>query len=409
MMANARDDNPGDPIDAEITRLSDLSRELIDAYLRWNSKIIHGETMFSLYGDISDFVNFRVETAATCLDLVSGRRIADCLGLGRSLLENYLLLKLLCRGDKYFQLQDMSNKTVPDLKDYLAEQQKDLAAKHAAGESLHCLYVAPYPREKKTLMYVFEGLQDSGNPDFRIPIHHFQFQEFNPQTMRLRDEDYFTYYEPEQSTKDARHRFQNEAKYRYRHYLSYDALLQCLQINDLADLAAIKRIDAHYTFLGTFLHPTHDAARDLHVQSNVHSGQMAIGMNQRYEPAAALLAALYVSQILAGMIGELAGFYDKASNEYFKDPGTAEVKKLAQELQESAPYFWFIDNEASLYDKFNHAVNVATDEDLRAHGGYQGIPSNQVKFESDIYSHLKAALGGWSNMRVGSYTPPIAN
>lgn len=406
-MTDARETKSADPIEAEITRLCSLSRSLIDAYVGWNSKIIHGKTMFSLYGDVSDFVNFRVETVASCLDLIASRRIADCLGLCRSLLENYLLLKLLCRGEKYFQLQDLSNKNSTDLKTYLLEQQRDLEAKHEAGESLHCLYVAPYPREKKTLMYVFEGLQDSGDPDFRIPIHYFQFQEFDPHTMRLRDEDYFTYYEPEQSTKDARHRFQNEARYRYRHYLSYDALLQCLQINNLADKAAIKRIDAHYTFLGTFLHPTHDAARNLHVQSNHYSGQMAIGMNQRYDPTAVLLATIYVSQILAGLAGELAAFYDNASIEYFEDPGTDDVKRLANELRESAPYFWFIDNQASLYDKFNHAVNVATNDDLKIYGDYRGIPSEQIKFESNIYSHLQGALRGWSNQRVGSYSPPF--
>ena len=43
----------------------------------------------------------------------------------------------------------------------------------------------------------------------------------------------------------------------------------CLELNGLADDPLQARIEAHYTFLSKFLHPTHNAARDLHEHANV--------------------------------------------------------------------------------------------------------------------------------------------
>jgi hypothetical protein len=391
----------------EIDRVDKLSRSMIAAYVAWGPKRKWGKNYFTVFGDVTDFVNFRMETAESCLELLEKGRVADALGLCRSLLENLLLLKLLCRGNKYFQLQNVQSKTPTQVREFLAEQQKDLEEKHARGESLSCLYVAEYPRESKILMYVFEGLLDSVEPSFRIPMHFFQFQEFRPSTMRLKDEDYFDYYEPPKSVKDAQKKFQKEAKFSYRHYLSYDALLQCLQVNDLLDAAATSRVEAHYTFLGTFLHPTHDSARELHERSNVHSSQPTVGMNGTYSQAAALMAHCYVAYLLADTMNEIASFLERAPELYVAEAGTEEIRALTTTVPTSIPYFWFIDNEAPLYDRFNHAVNISTDEELEKYGGYEGLATSLLKFESSIYSHFKSGLDGWNNQRVGIYKPPL--
>lgn len=112
---------------------------MINEYLAWGDNIRIGEIQNMIYGELTDFVNFRVETADTCIDLIENRRIADALGLCRSLLENYLLLLLMCRGRKYFQLQDATRKTDGEFKVFLKEQQEKLAEQHAKGEALACL------------------------------------------------------------------------------------------------------------------------------------------------------------------------------------------------------------------------------------------------------------------------------
>src|ERR1700733_15207987 len=95
-----------DTLPEAIDRASKLARKLVAEYVAWSGKIRNGKEGNTVYGDTLDFVNFRVETAASCLLLLDNRRVADALGLCRSLLENYLLFMLMSRGKIFFELQD---------------------------------------------------------------------------------------------------------------------------------------------------------------------------------------------------------------------------------------------------------------------------------------------------------------
>src|SRR5215475_7249220 len=92
----------------EITGAKQMARAMIDEYVAWRGNITYGDELHAVYMDMLDFVNFRVETADSCLLLIENGRIADALGLSRSLFENYLLLMLMCRGTKFFQWEDLS-------------------------------------------------------------------------------------------------------------------------------------------------------------------------------------------------------------------------------------------------------------------------------------------------------------
>src|SRR3954447_11112002 len=96
-------------LDGEAQRVNTLVRNLLDEYVRWGRKIRHGDRQHISYGDAIDFVNFRMETAASCLDLITRGRVADALGLSRTVLENYLLFTLMCRGDKFFPVVDLTD------------------------------------------------------------------------------------------------------------------------------------------------------------------------------------------------------------------------------------------------------------------------------------------------------------
>lgn len=378
---------------------------MIDEYVAWRNKIVY-ENYNTMYGDLLDFVNFRMETADSCLLLIEDRHIADSLGLSRSLFENYLLLMLMCRGNKYFLLQDFTNLTPAQFKIRFREKEAELAEQQAQKKT-NCLAIRVYPRAKRHLMYIFEGLRDSEDPAYVIPIHFFEFQEFHPETMRLNDEDYFQYYDPGAAAKKARRTHQQETTFRYKHYLSYDALLQCLEINDLVTPAILARIEAHYTFLGKFLHPTHDAARDLHERSNVHDGTTAIGLGQRYTPAAKLLASLYVCYTVAGILSEIAGLFERAPGKYVKSAGTADLRGIVDNVDIEFDYFWFLFNDPPLYDRFLYCIHHATDEELAMWGGYGNAPKERVPFDQNIYGHLLRALGGASNVRCGQYRSPL--
>lgn len=392
----------------EIVTAITNAESMLAAYAGFGKQYRTGETANTLYWDILDFVNFRMETADSCLRLVQIGRPADALGLCRSLLENYLLLKLLCRGTKYFDMVPFDNLNDRQWKAKVEEVQAEHAEKLASGET-DIIEIRKYPRRGRRLMYIREGLKDASRTDgFMIPIHYFHFRDFQPETMRLKDEDYFVYYEPPEDLQAARKEHMAQASFRYRYYLSYDALLACLELCGLSDSAVQARIDAHYTFLGKFLHPTHDAARDLHRNSNVHTGKTGVGLEQPYDPAAILLAAVYVCHILADILDEVALLFETAPSDYISEPGTSDIRAAASQARQRFPYFWFVYNEPTLYDKFDYAVHHVTDEELEVWGGYTGVPSERVKFNQHIYGQFSSALQGWSNRRIGVYTSPLA-
>lgn len=390
----------------ETERSLQLSRAMVREYVAWSGAIKHGEVQNALYYDIFDFVNFRIETADTCLDLIERGKIADALGLSRVLLEHYLLFILMCRGHKLFRLENLEEKTPEEFAEILKQRKAELKEQQAAEAGAR-IAVDKYPHAKRHIMHIYEGLRDLSGGKLMIPAHYFYHQTFNPETLRLKDENYFVYYEPDPELRKAQKDHRREADALYRHYLSYDALLQALELNGLADKKVQYRIEAHYTFLGRFIHPTHEAARELHDRANYYSGATAIGMGQTYAAEAVLLTALYVSYLLAGILEEVAGLLEGAPKKYVADPATVRLRARTGAVPREFPYFWFLYNEAPLYDRYNYAIHHVSDDDLTKYAGYAGVPTSRVPFNQHIYANLQGALGGWSSARCGVYRSPL--
>ncbi|GAB3001881.1 hypothetical protein LWP59_34570 [Amycolatopsis acidiphila] len=386
--------------------MATTTREILTAYKAWGEKIVGGDVENAMYDDMTEFVNLRMETAESCLLLLENDKVADGLGLARSLLENYLLYMLMCRGRKFFKLQDRTDLSEGDFKKYLTRRRADWAAERAQGET-NCLGIEKYPRAKRHLMYIYEGLTGADDPEFFIPLHFFHFQEFQPEAMRLPEDRYFVFHELEDDVKKAFKKHREDETERYRYFLSYDALLQCLELNGILDKAGIARVEAHYTFLGKFLHPTHGASRDLHVDSNHHRGGTGSGLSQPYTKEARLLAHLYVCHVVAGLLDENAGLFEAAPGKYFRDPATAELRELSTRVNADYGYFWFLFNGPTLYDKFKYASHQATANEWAELGGrYENVPDDRVKFDKEIYRHFTSSLQGWRNSRC-TYRSPL--
>jgi hypothetical protein len=163
-------------VNDEIGKVLGTADSLIREYVAWSEKITIGESQNLVYSGIIEFVDFRIETASSCLYLIEKDRIADALGLCRALLEHYMLLILMCRGRKYFSIVKLDSKTPEEFAEYFKEQQANLIEMQRTGEA-DALYIAKYPRAKRCLMYVFEGLTDPDDSDFFIPAHYFQFKD----------------------------------------------------------------------------------------------------------------------------------------------------------------------------------------------------------------------------------------
>jgi hypothetical protein len=377
----------------EVGRASKLARAIISEYAAWSDKVRYGDELHDVYRQVFDFLNFRVETADSCLLLLDNRRVGDALGLCRSLLEHHLLFMLTCRGTKFFVAQDLSNQTESEFKRTLAAKQAELEA----GIEQPYIAVEKHPRMKRRLLYVYEGLAspDPSLPEFRIPLHFFRFRQFNPEFHRLKDENYFRYYEPTEAQVEADEKYREDQDAWYRFYLSYDALLYCLKINGLADDALQARIEAHYTFLGEFLHPTHESARKLHNNANTYDGKTRIGLDQQYTEAAVLLGYLYVCYLLAALLDEAASFFEHAPKKYVTEPGTAGLRALTARVPSDFPYFWFLSNDPPAWDRYNFFTHHPDRAERNTWGNYEHVPLQRVLFNQHIYDHLKMSYGFW--------------
>src|SRR5260370_42505259 len=127
--------------------------------------------------------------------------------------------------------------------------------------------------------------------------------------------------------------------------MCYDGRVQWLEMNDLEGAAVMARIEAHYTFLGKFLHPTYNAARDLHERHNIYTGETTIGMSEPYTKAAVLLASLYVCYIGAGLLDEIAGLLERSPSKYMRGAGTPRKRNLTASVAAQFPYFWVLYND----------------------------------------------------------------
>jgi len=156
---------------------------MLAEYAAWGGKIVVGDVQQRMHTELIDFLNFRMETVETCVQLIERNKIADALGLSRSLLENYLLFILICRGRKFFRLQDCTKLTDGQFKKRLTEEQAKLKAEQEAGTAKR-LAVEKYPRAKRYLMHVFEGLKAEDDPGLVIPVHYFHFKDFRPEVMQ---------------------------------------------------------------------------------------------------------------------------------------------------------------------------------------------------------------------------------
>jgi hypothetical protein len=327
--------NKDSVMDAEFARVNAATRQMLNAYLQWGQEVKGGDVTLGIYGNVIDFVNFRLETAQSCLQLIQESKIGDALGLSRSLLENYLLLIAICRGPVHFQLRDLSEKTPDEFKLALDEQIRILEGLKSQNKTT-CLDVRAYRRAKRHMMYIFPGIIDSDGELLPVSVHYFHFQEFRPETMRLKPSDYFEYYEPDEDLKKALKGHKREATFRYQHFLSYEALLECLDLNGLANDAIRARIDAHYTFLGQYLHPTSDAMRILHDRSNVYHGKPSIGMSSNYSETSKLMSSLYVCYLVAGILSEVCSLFEAAKPKYIQNAGTGTLRSIVEAVTRSS-------------------------------------------------------------------------
>lgn len=393
-------------IESEATRLDGCIDGLLREYSGWRARIALGSIGYGLYDEYWEYVNLRLQTVEACRCLLRHDFVPDALGRMRTLLEAFLLLRLMARANKAFAIQDLSSLAPSEFKAKLIEIQEKWRQDKDSGTDTW-LDVREYPRKRRHIQYVYEGLRVDGDPGVLISIQWAAFQQFRPETARLRSDSYFEYYKPPQKHLKKLAENRKNATGLYAAFLSYTALLDSLVLNDLLSDQERARVEAHYTFLGKFAHLTHDAERELSEASNVHYGGTGIGLRQPFSRAARLLAYAYLTLLTAGLIDEVLSILEAAPEKYVTRPATEDLRRETRRAVESIRYFWFVYNEASDFDKYLWAIHHATDQQLQAAGGYQNLKSDLITFDQHVWQRFQQMLTPAMNRRCGTYRPPI--
>lgn len=371
-------------------------KRLIKTYLKLSSKFEMDTTLSNPYHHLVDFTNARFETIDSCRLLLKSERVSDVLALNRSLLEHYLLFILFCRGRNTFHLVEKKNS---DMRDKMSR---------FFGKKL--LSSEPYPY-RPNYMALIVGGPELGHDATKEEISWFYYsvhKMFNPEVARLDGYDYFGRNSRNANLRKIYNQLKKHQKSLYQTYLSYDSLLYGLQINDIIDKSVQLRIQAHYTFLGKFLHPTTNPSRVLREMHNNYSNKTVVGSEEPYRRSSVLLSYIYLIKLTAGFLQELTEALDNIKAEYWPKGSSSNVKKLLKELDDRYSYFWFIFNGPSDYDKYMYCQTMMSDDELEKIGkDYRMVEPSIVTFEKDIYKRFSDSLPHRNSGRVGKYISPI--
>lgn len=390
-------ENP-DLLDREIDKVVYSLQQLLMEYTNLGSKVKTGEVHNTYFDEIFEFVNLRMESVDSAKTLLEIGRVSDALSLCRPLLEQYLLFKLICRGHKYYRLQNFNDKNLYKWKlSEAKEKSKDPEVPYVKAKK--------HGRSKQTIQYEFEGLKYDDPDSLRITFHYFLYQEHNPQAQNLRVWDYYSAIPIDEDFQKALEDNHKNAKFVYKSYLSYSSIKDCLLMNNLSSKRTEQMIDAHYTFLGHFIHPSNRVSRSLHLRSNVHEGNTGIGLSNSYSRESILLAYLYLLNLAQGLIEECVYVLDAAPKKNIESFDSGLCKELLREQRDQFSYFWFLSHQAPAFDKFR---TLGKFRDPKAYSeNYLEVPDAKVPFDYDVYGRFVNSRMSWTTMNGVEYKSPL--
>jgi hypothetical protein len=386
------------PLEAEIEFASSGLERLFEEYANLWDKVQIGQIHNLFFDDLAEFVNLRFETLSSAGILLKNGRVADALSLCRTALEGLLLFQVITQGHSHLRLQKFEDKSQLEAAYKKAKELLDTGAASFVS-------VKKRRRDRLALQYEFKGLNYSEDEPLRIPLHYFLFQEHQPQSHRLKTWDYYSAIPIEGEFLRALNEQHENSKSTYNNYLSYQSLKESLELNHLIDSDMSKRLEAHYTFLGNFVHPTNNAARNLHERNNNHNGGTSIGLPNGYASEAILLGYLYVLNLAHSYIEMLVSLIKTAPGRYIAEFSSIELDELIADQRLRFEYFWFLSSKAPRYDKFRAALLPQLFKKYASN--YLSIPDSQVPFDFRIYERFIQSLGGWSNSSIGTYDSPL--
>jgi len=276
----------------------------------------------------------QVKICETIRDLVKAEKYAEAFILNRTVFENYLLICLILKGTKYVLKYKVPTKPGETTKDAYDRLTKNLEGRK------DIISFRPI-RKYRQIEVVHRGLY-SKEGDKLTPVYHFVFERYDPVTHRVGkiksivSKDFF---------QDITVKWQKTHESLYKTYFGFGNLLEEAVLNRILTDEQKVRVRVHYNFLSAFTHLT----------------KMGFDLSMPYERWRHIhylmeLNLLYVLRMLRLYLLLLIGFFAETQHTI------RDVDQMVANLDEITKrydYFWFIFNEPSEYDYWNHQTTKA--------------------------------------------------
>jgi hypothetical protein len=269
------------------------------------------------------------------LGLLEGDLYIAAFGVLRAALEQTLVDCLLFRGSRIIRLY----KGVSD------EAWRVWQEERAAGLEAY-RYVQSWERNRKDeVRIVYAGLQSTDDSDQVLSIFYFLLDEYVPWLGRPGAQEWFGpgLLQVEDRASAARRNQQF-----YNVYLSWRALKDNLRVNDLVVEDDIQRIDAHYSFLSSFVHPV------AHVTETVYGPG---SQWPSYDHYSSELALLYINVLAAEELRNFLLMSDRPPQLGLER--RSEVESHIADCLRSADHLWYAGQHPHEYDRVSTANAVA--------------------------------------------------
>lgn len=356
------------------------------------------------YSDHSDYFNWIKSEMRLLKDSVSLLENDSSYGsifpIIRTVFEDYWIILLAMNGTKFYRYFKV--KSGQSVERIFKSWNKQLIEEHKKGNKKNILFVK---KTKSKIIVAYEGTFVKNSNEV-LPYYYLLLNHYDPTKAYIGKEkriieNYLTPY----------HYFKKgiETNKLYKEdYFDTQGINNSLLLNKFIKKGHIQKINVHYNFLSSWVHPNKKKFDLLKNEYDYWNGKKKRDFFLDH------LALLYIGNLASLFLESFLIFCSRQIKEKkiigIKD--NCPLENLISEFQNFTSYFWFIYNKPSSYFKFNYCTNRAWRSILhkrqyKALMPYQ-IPDELVPYYNDPLNTLKNMSIGLSNKVYGKYTPPQA-
>jgi hypothetical protein len=360
----------------------------------------NGETGYSDQQDYLSWIKSEMILLSDALSLLENNRsYGSIFPIIRTVFEDFWVILLAMNGTKYYQYFKI--KKGHSIDKLYNKWKKDLEDAQNKGASKDILLLK---KTKKRIVIARIGTFVKNSNEI-IPFYYWLLDRYDPTQAYVGKEkriieNYLT--PPYLLRKHLEiHELFKE------HYFDSKGIHDSLLLNGFVKKSHIQKINVHYNFLSSWVHPNKKKFDLLRQEYDFWKG------NKKSDFFLDHLALLYIGNMASMFLHSFLDFANRQICEK-KLKGLKDGESIKKELanfENSTNYFWFLYNKPSFFHKYNYCINRGW-RSIQHKRAYKTImpsqiPDNLVPYYNDPIRILREMSRGCYNKIYGKYDSPF--